>query len=229
MRAVQVALDGIPWLDTLYGAAKPIEPGHHTLHYVIDGDASIDDTVEIHEGEKNRKLIVSFDKASSDKAAPEKASTEKPGTEESGTQKAARDERPMVPKKGPSSMPPETRASSRSPAPWIIGGIGVGALIVGAITGGLVLHDKSVAEAECPNNKCDADRFSKVSQGKALGPVTTVALVVGGLGVGVGAIWLIARPSAPNSGAPPVPPAVALSMGPVVNMSGAAWRFEGSF
>jgi len=191
-RAVHVSLDGKPWLDELDGAAKQIDPGQHTIHYAMEGQSPIDDTVQIREGEKNRKFTASFEKAS---AAP------------------------------PTSDPIGLSAPSPSPAPWIIGGVGVAALVVGAITGSIVLHDKAVAKKECPNDICNADGFSKVSQGRALGPVTTVALVVGGVGVGVGTIWLIARPSAKSQ----APPRAALSMGAAINTTGAAWRLEGSW
>ncbi len=199
-RAVQVALDGKPWLEKVDGGAKLIDPGQHTLHYVIEGQAPIDETVEIREGEKNRKLTASFEKASAG-----------PG--------------PIAPTKPSTSAPLESPASSRSPAPWIIGGVGLASLVVGAITGGLVLHDKSVVDKECAGKACSADGFAAAKNGRTLGPVTTVALVVGGVGVGVGTIWLIARPSVKHD----APPRAALSMGPTVGTTGATWRLEGSF
>lgn len=198
-RAVRIALDGKPWLQKVDGGAKLIDPGQHTLYYVIEGQAPIHETVEIRQGEKNRKLTVSFEKSAG------------PG--------------PIAPTKPSVSAPPESPASSRSPAPWIIGGVGVASLIVGAITGGLVLRDKSVVDEECNGKACSADGFAAVESGRILGPVTTVALVVGGVGVGVGTIWLIARPSAKSD----APPEAAVSMGLGVHTTGATWRLEGSF
>jgi hypothetical protein len=177
--AVRVLLDGQPWLDALDGKAKPIDPGQHTLRFEMEGTPPIEETVQIREGEKNRKLSASFQKG------------------------------------GASS-------SSRSIAPWIVGGAGVAVLVVGAITGGLVLREKSITDEHCSDatRTCDAEGRAAASRGRTLGPISTVSLVVGGLGVGVSTVWLLTR----GRGAP-----APVQTGFVVTGDGGAFRIQTSW
>ncbi len=75
-------------------------------------------------------------------------------------------------------------------AGWIVGGVGVAGLAVGAVTGVMVLGKKSAADADCPNQICNRDGYDAVESGRTLGTVSTVGFVVGALGVGVGG-WLL--------------------------------------
>ncbi len=115
--------------------------------------------------------------------------------------------------------PPAT--PSVSPGPWIVGGIGVASLLVGAVTGGLVLRDKSANDAGCsPVTKtCTPDAKQAGDAGRSLGPVTTATLIVGVAGVAGGALWLGLRKSGQAS--------TGIGVGPVVG--GAALRMEGSW
>jgi hypothetical protein len=178
VRSVQVSLDGKPWLDKVDGGAKAIDPGQHKLHYVIDGQPPIDDTVEIREGEKNRKLTASF-------------------------QDPRASDRQMLPEKTtPPETPPPDAAPSRSIGPWVVGGIGVAGLAVFAITGGIALSDlktptgctASGAAHTCANAADTAKANRASSQGKTLGTVSTVALAAGAVGVVTSIVWLVARP-----------------------------------
>src|SRR5262249_4508611 len=58
--AVTVAVDGKPWLDHLDGTAKDIDPGAHVLRFTLAGAPPLDQPVTVHEGEKARKIEVSF-------------------------------------------------------------------------------------------------------------------------------------------------------------------------
>ncbi len=88
-----------------------------------------------------------------------------------------------------------------SPGPWIVGGVGAAALVVGAVTGGLVLQKKSAFDATVhmcavggKQTECTtAAGASARSAIDTLGPVTTVALVAGGAAVAGAAIWLGVR------------------------------------
>jgi hypothetical protein len=112
-------------------------------------------------------------------------------------------------------------AEQASPGPWIVGGIGVAGLVVGAVTGALVLHDKSAADAGCSDvtKTCTPDAKAAADAGRSLGPVTTVALVAGAAGVAAGAIWLGVR----GSGQPRV------SVGVAPIGAGVAWKVDGSW
>lgn len=112
--------------------------------------------------------------------------------------------------------------SSPSPGPWVVGGIGLAALIAGAVTGGLVVVADNTFKSTCnpATRTCtSADGTAAVDRVKTLGPTTTVLLAVGGASVAAGAIWLGVRPSAKSS--------ARIGVGPVIG--GAAWRVEGSW
>jgi hypothetical protein len=165
--AVQVSLDGKPWLTALDGKAKPLDPGPHTLRYTIAGAEPRDQAVQIREGEKDRKLAISFKK-----------------------------ETVPVPVVGTPAGPQAATAPppSRPIAPWVVGGVGVAGLVVGAVLGGITVHDYNVANdpSQCSPTKkmCTPAGASAESQGSTLGPATTAALVVGGAAVAAAGIWL---------------------------------------
>jgi hypothetical protein len=200
--AVRVTLDGKPWLTSLDGTAKPIDPGQHTLHYEIDGAAPVDAVVQIREGEKNRPIDVTFQKAGAPVADKGTGGEPKPS----------------------SSSSPAADAPKRSIAPWIAGGVGVAGLAVGAITGAIVLGKRSDFDKHCGGSplQCDPQGKSDASTGNTLGPVSTVGFIVGGLGIGVATVLLVTRkPSHPAS------PTVGLTGS--MTASGPRWRLEGTW
>jgi hypothetical protein len=112
-------------------------------------------------------------------------------------------------------------ARSGSAGPWVVGGIGLAALVGGAVTGGLTLRQKSLNDAGCSNisHTCSAAGKDAASAGQTLGATTTALLVAGVVGVGAGALWLGLRsPSHPSTG---------LGLSPLVG--GAALRLEASW
>jgi hypothetical protein len=183
--AVQITLDGKPWLQELDGKAKPIDPGPHSIRYAMAGAEPRDETVQIREGEKNRKLTVSFKKVVTSEVGP------------------------VMPPVAP--PPPDVVAPSHGSTvgPWVVGGIGLVGLVAGGVMGGIVLHDKSITDdrSQCsPTLKmCTTAGANAEQQGRTLGPATTAALVVGGAAVAAAGIWLGLRGSGKK-------PAVAMRM-----------------
>jgi hypothetical protein len=104
------------------------------------------------------------------------------------------------------AAPPEGRLDAApSSGPWIIGGIGLASLVAGGVLGGLVMSDYAVvsdpAQCNATRRTCTPEGADASSRGRLLGPVTTVALAVGGVGVATAAIWLGVRSS--SKGAKP--------------------------
>ena len=199
--AVRVSLDGKPWLEKLDGSAKAIDPGQHQIHLEMDGAPGLDQTVQIREGEKNRKLSAAFQKAVLPKPAPTPPA-------------------PVVHR--PDAGPPETR----SIAPWILGGVGVAGLAAGGILGLLVLHQKTITDEHCDDatQTCDATGVAAANTGRTLGPISTVGFIVGAVGVGVSAVWLLTRAPAKSKAG-----AATVGMGTVMTASGPEWRLQGSW
>jgi hypothetical protein len=193
----------------LDGRAKPIDPGQHTLRFETAGAAPIEQTLQIHEGEKNRTITASFAAASPAPAAVGPAAVAPPAAAAPSAD-TSRDHKPSV-------------------AGFVVGGIGVAGLVVGAAVGGVVLSKKATADADChamgTSWVCSADGRAATDAGKALGPVSTVGFIVGGVGVAVGAVLLIVQ----GRGAPAPKPAAAVAMGPRIVPGGGAWQLRGSW
>lgn len=101
-----------------------------------------------------------------------------------------------LPAKRPPPPPPPW--PGHSIGPWILVGVGAGALIAGAVTGGIVVHDYGVMNDQCDEElgTCSQDGLDASSRGQVLGPVTTSLLVGGGSLVAGGIIWLVLAPKA---------------------------------
>jgi hypothetical protein len=119
--------------------------------------------------------------------------------------------------------PAAPASSSASPGPWIVGGVGVAGIVVGAVAGVIVLSKKGATSAcsDGPPPTCPTqDAVDAANAGRALGPVSTVGFVVGAAGLAAGGIWLGLRGGGKASSA-------RFGFGPVVG--GASWRVEGSW
>jgi hypothetical protein len=66
--------------------------------------------------------------------------------------------------------------------------VGVG---VGTVTGLMSISKTNELKEECPNNLCPAGRQGDVDSAQSLGNLSTVAFIVGGVGIAVGVVGLI--------------------------------------
>lgn len=169
---VTVTVDGTVWLTTLDGASRALDPGSHQFVYEREGSPRVERTVEVREGEKNKKVTIRF-------ASKDGSST------------------PPTPTTGGTGDQPGADIQRPSPAPWIIAAVGGGLVVVGAILGGVVVYERSVFDDHCSEKTqtCDADGIAAGAAGRVLGPLTTVTLVAGGAAVATGLIWGLARGS----------------------------------
>jgi hypothetical protein len=101
--------------------------------------------------------------------------------------------------------------------------VGLAGLIVGGIFGGLTLAAKSTVSSGCDDvtHTCTAAAHSAAENGKTFGPVSTAALVAGGVGV-VTSIVLFATRKSPSS-------ATTVAVRPLVTPNGAQWQMKVSF
>ncbi|HEX9296458.1 MAG TPA: tetratricopeptide repeat protein [Polyangiaceae bacterium] len=103
---------------------------------------------------------------------------------------------------------------------WIFGGIGVAGVGAATVTGLMLVNKKSTVETSCPDKTCTSqDGLDAVSSGKTLLVANTAAWIVGGVGLGLGAYFLLKPQRNPTT------PALVPSVGPGV----AALSCVGSF
>lgn len=88
------------------------------------------------------------------------------------------------------ALPPKSGGSS---APAIVflslGGAG---LIVGGSAGVAALMQARDAKSQCAGNLCPPSAAAAIDRSKLSGTISTVGFIAGGVGVGVGVIWLLA-------------------------------------
>lgn len=154
--AVRLHVDGQLVRERLDGKAVPIDPGERVLRFEIDGAEPLEQRAVIREGEKLRTITVKFPAAGA--AAP-----------------------------GPDGAPPpeepeevEGEGGGAPALAWVLGGVGVVGLGVGATFGVLGLGQKGDLEETCAPHCTDDE----------VGAVRT-KLLLADVGIGVGAASLV--------------------------------------
>jgi hypothetical protein len=168
-----------------FGLPLPMDPGAHELVVSAPGFAPRTFPLQLTEAE-NRTLLVSPG-APSEEAAPAAVAA------------------PLAP-----SPPREVSSSHASPRTlgFVLGGVGIAGLGVGAIAGVLMLGKKSAVNDGCHSDKsCSNDGLAAAHSARTLEIVSNVGWVVGAAALGAGAYFLLS--SAPSS-----KPSTALALAP---------------
>lgn len=86
-------------------------------------------------------------------------------------------------------------SSNQRSVGYVVGGIGLAGLVVGTVAGVMVLERKGTVDDNCDAAKhCNQEGFDAAESGRTLGVVTTTGLVVGAVGVGLGAYLILSSP-----------------------------------
>lgn len=151
------------------GVALPIDPGKHTLIVTATGHEPRSMDVELREGQE-QSLEIAPGAALETTATTPGATPPSEGEGEHGAKRK------------------DTRTLG-----WILGGVGVAGLGVGAITGGLALGKKGITDDECTaaTRTCTGRGRDAASAGRTLAAVSTVGWIAGVLGVGAGAYFIL--------------------------------------
>ncbi len=217
--SVRVTVDGVVAADSLDGRPLRVDPGEHEFLFEALGRISTQMTLTLHEGDKRVRHAVVLRTGSGDPAdlvpVPEPA----PAAEDVGPAEAS----VVAPAAAPSQAPTGSgepqgatlRAgprvgdalSTRRVAAIAAGGAGVLGVLLGSVFGALTIQGWSDATANCPRNVCPANSVGTQSQREAHdaardGDISTVAFIVGGVGLAAGAwLWFApAESSAPKAG-----------------------------
>ena len=166
----KVTLDGATLSPAALGLPQPIDLGEHTLVASAPGHFDTKSTLSLAENERREVTIT-------------------PGLAEAPTPAVVKPPVADTPPPPP-IMPPPARGGART-AGFVVGGVGVVSLAVGAITGAMTIGKKNAVEAACgaPTGPCAADPGaikSLESSGKALSTVSTITFLAGAVGVGAG-------------------------------------------
>jgi hypothetical protein len=179
-----VERDGVVLQGAALGVALPIDPGEHVVVSRAPGVPEERITVTLAAGDSKR-LELPFRPAPPPVTAPPPAP---PTTEKT-------------------SAPPEPATaddagSSQRTWGYLATGLGAAGLIVGTITGALVLDRKATVTDECPTrDTCSKEGKEAADSGQSLAAVSTIAFGIGLAGVGTGVTLILTAPNDKGRGA----------------------------
>jgi hypothetical protein len=183
---VKVTMDGESLVERLEGMAIAVDPGSHTFMFTRSDQPPVTKTFVIQEGQHDRRELVTL---GSPDAAP-------------------------IPPPPPSSTPAAGGGhgmGTQRIIALVVGGVGVVGLGLGAAFGFVAISKKNEAQSACPGqSECPTpDGVSKWNDVVSNGNVSTVAFIVGGVGLAAGVVlWLTAPSSSTGEG-----PQVGLGLG----------------
>src|SRR5262249_13709623 len=80
---------------------------------------------------------------------------------------------------------------------WVLGGVGAGAIVAGAIAGVVAIDQESSASDKCTEKVCpDKDALAESDRAEAAARVSTVAFIAGTALLGAGVVILLTAPRA---------------------------------
>lgn len=170
---VRVRVDGVELGEASYGVPLPMDPGEHDLSIVAE------------QGKQPESRAFSVKEAQTMQIPLQLAGVEPPSEQPSAD-----------------AAPPQGDAGARQRWALIAGGVGVGGIVFGSVTGLVTLSKKSTADANCSNarERCNQAGIDANESGKTFAMLSTLGFGVGVVGLGVGTyLWLTgpAHPSAP--------------------------------
>jgi hypothetical protein len=217
-----VARGGAPVQASDFGKDLPVDPGKHVVVATAPGRPDRSYEVALVEGARGVLSVEPGPAPEPPKAvviepAPAKkveAARANPRAPPSGEGRASGGDDPRV-------AEPDDATSSRRTAAFIVGGVGIVGIGVGAITGALAFTKKSDVDELCPReDTCILEGVEAEQSGKRLATASTIAFAVGIAGVGVGAVLLITSGSSSKR---------ATAIGPIALPGGAGVGARGRF
>jgi hypothetical protein len=116
---------------------------------------------------------------------------------------------PSSPPDGHASTAPSSGVSLRTVG-WVVGGVGVAGLALGAVTGVVAMGDASTFKGNCTSNgACQSQTgIGAANEGKTMSLLSTIGFIGGAVVTGVGVYLIVTgAPASPSTavGATPLP------------------------
>ncbi|HQY64385.1 MAG: hypothetical protein IPF92_17080 [Myxococcales bacterium] len=201
-----VKRDGTVLTAASLGAPFPVDPGAHAVELSAPGRKSRSISRVVGDGEQAALHAPSLELDSP--TSPVAASA--PGAA------------PVA----ASPVPPEAPSGGNATLGYVVGGLGVAGLGVGALTGALAIGKNNESKELCPSaGRCASQAgIAANDSAKTLGTVSTIAFVAGGVAVAAGAVLVLTSgPRARAAGT------ASVSVGPAVGPEGAGLLVGGAF
>jgi len=198
-----VEIDGQVMPPALIGAARPTDPGEHTIEASAVGHLPARRRVALSPGQSDSvalTLVVDPNAAAKAKPVPTVANADQP-------------EAP-APRETPAPASSLAKAESTGPnhlPAYIAWGVGGAGLAVGIAYGWVAMNQKSDLDEVCPQHRCPPTQSERLDAAKANGVISTVAFGVGiGAAITGGLLFFLAD----GGESEPQPSAARLQLGP---------------
>jgi hypothetical protein len=184
----EVKRDGVLQGNASLGLALPIDPGAHVITVQPPGGAVSTQNVTVGKGEK-KTLELSVGEAGSTTPSTTSSSSTTSTTSSSSSSSQATSE----------PVDESSRGNGQRIAGVVVGSVGIASLLVGAITGGIALGDKSTVTQHCNIDKgtCrDQTGVDAWHSAQTMGTVSSVTLGIGAAATVGGLIVFLTAPQA---------------------------------
>lgn len=181
---LEVRFDNAPVRQAAWGVATPADVGKHEISASAPGKVPWKTSVEIVSDGQSRSIEVP---ALADAAVKPDDTTATTNTTTINN---------------PPATEPVQPGSKDNTAAWIVGGVGVAGVVVGAITGIVVLSKKSSSDAACPNRPACTTQagVDDMKSAQTMAWVSDISFGVGIVGLAVSTVlFLTAKPKAASS------------------------------
>ncbi len=185
--APRVTLDGADVPAAVLGIKRPVDPGRHTIHAVARRTLPADASVTVAEGKVE---TVTLDLAPAPPGTPDAPDVSPPGT-------PAAVSTPLAPL--------ANAGGSQKRIGFAVLGVGAAGLVVGAITGGLAVSQRSSLIQQCPTGHCLPSQQTAlqpdVDKLHTLASISNAGFIAGGVFAAAGIIVVVTTPKARPQGA----------------------------
>lgn len=207
-----VKRDGVSVGAGSLGLALPVDPGEHTIEASAPGYKTWTGKITLGKDADSKSLAIPALEKAPEPPAGEGAGVGQPGGPA-----------------GPGGGPDTGGGSSRKTIGFVVAGVGVVSLGVGAIMGVMASGQASDAENDktlCPNKVCTKAGRDEIDGAETKALISTIGFGVGIAAVGAGVVLILTAPSAKTASAAHAPVArVVPSVGP----QGGGLSFVGAF
>jgi hypothetical protein len=211
---VKVTVDGAVLLQKLEGGAVAVDLGEHTLTFSAPDRPSVTEKLLFRQGEKSR--IVRITMVGSHDAPPDGGA--QPSSSTSGQRSTIDD---------PAAGGGGSSGSSQRTIGFVVGGIGLAGLGVGAFFGYRAIQSKGRQDDNCQSSTTCPDYAAAADaheDSESSGLISTIAFIAGGAATAAGVVLVLtARPKADGAAS------AALTLTPRFGTGGAGLELSGAF
>jgi hypothetical protein len=177
---IAVTRDGSPTSQASWSVPIPVDVGNHVVVASAPGRKTFKASVSVRADGDRSEMVVPKLEAGATSASGAVATTPATGESDSGSS-----------------------GSSQRSIGFVVGGIGLAGLAVGAVTGLIAIGKNNDSKTACPNDGACASSAAvdANSSARSFGTVSTISFIAGGVGVVAGALLIFSAPSSSSTSA----------------------------